>query len=182
MLKRLYQSTSGKQAILFGIVFVLFTATILPWIATLTTEVIGVSDSPDTGFQFNLTHLYDLLQSYGVAGRRFYILMRWTFDVVWPLVYTCFLVSVIAYFGRNTSCRFGHRVLYVPILAMTFDFLENINATIVMAIYPTRLDLFGYLLFGSSILKWSILSLAFLLAIGLGVRLLIQTTISNKRP
>ena len=57
MLKRLavlYEQITGKQAILATVIFVLFTATVLPWVSGYTAEMIGVSESIDTNFNFNL--------------------------------------------------------------------------------------------------------------------------------
>ena len=177
-----YEVITTKQVLVVTVVFLLFTALVLPVVATFTAEQIGVSESPDTGFSFQLAGLYELLEAYGSSGRRLYILLRWTFDVVWPLTYTSFLVAATAYFGRRSRCRFGSRILYVPLMAMTMDFTENIFATIVMAIYPTRIDLFGYLLFGASILKWTVLSLAFVLAFLLATRFVVKRIQGDIQP
>jgi hypothetical protein len=159
----IYQKASGRVAILTTVLFVVFKATVLPWIAQWTTDVIGVSESIDTGFDFRLDHIYYLADRYGEEGRRFYIWMRWTFDVVFPLVYTGFLVATTAYLARRSRCRVQEKILLVALAAMTFDFLENTFATIVMGIYPRRIDSLVYLLMTASILKWATLGLAFMI-------------------
>lgn len=165
-LQSIYKKVTGKQVIISTIIFLLFTALVLPFISTYSTQIIGVADSPDTNFKFNLAKLYILVDSYGKDGRLYYVILRWTFDIVWPTVYTVFLVSSIAYLARETKCKFNIKPIYLPVLAVLFDLLENINATIIMLLYPIKMDVFGYLLFASSILKWITIGLSFLLVIG----------------
>ena len=181
VLKNIYLNITTKQVIVIGAVFVLFTALALPSIAKYTADMIGVSESPDTSFSFDINGLYSLLQSYGKDGRRFYIVMRWTFDVVWPFIYTVFLVGTIAYLSRRSNCKFGFKPLYVPIFAVMFDFLENIFATIVMAIYPTEVDLFGYLLFISSIIKWGLISFSFIIVVVFLIRFIVKVVKKDAR-
>jgi hypothetical protein len=150
---------------------------VLPFVSAYTTEVIGVAESPDTSFSFNLIKLYNIVDSYGRDGRIFYVTMRWTFDIAWPIVYTLFLISNIAYLSRETSSKLKLKLLYFPLFAILFDFLENINATFIMLLYPTRVDIFGYLLFTSSILKWITIGISFIIVVALGIRLIIRKVI-----
>ena len=161
----IYREVTGKQVLFIFVFFVLFVAGVLPFIQTLTTRVIGIAESPDTNFNFNLIQLYNIVDSYGSDGRRFYLLMRWTFDIIWPLTYTAFLLSTIGYLARGVDLKSGYKILYLPLLAVLFDLLENINASVIMALYPTRIDFFGYLLMGSSILKWIAISLSFVMVV-----------------
>jgi hypothetical protein len=165
LLHRIYENITIKSFVLISLGFILFTGGVLPFIANLTTSVIGVSESPDTNFTFNLSMLYEMLEAYGKEGRNFYVLMRWTFDVIWPVVYTGFIVSLIAYFTKVNTINYHIKQYIFPILAILFDYLENTLATIVMVIYPIEIDLISYLLFTSSIIKWGTLSIAFLIAI-----------------
>ena len=178
-LEFILKKVTTKQVIGFTILFLLFTGLVLPFISSYTTEMIGVSESPDTNFSFNLIKLYNIVDSYQRDGRIFYITMRWTFDIVWPLVYTLFLVSSIAYLSRETNCKLAIKPLYFPLLAVLFDLLENINATIIMLLYPTRVDGFGYLLFTSSIIKWIAITISFVIVILLTVRLIIKSFKKN---
>lgn len=169
-LTKIYNGISKKQTIIISIVFLLFTAIALPLISSYTAGVIGVSKSPDTSFSFQVSELYRIVQLYGKEGRTFYIVMRWTFDIVWPAIYTLFLVSAISYLAGASKTGFGYKVLYLPLLAVTFDLLENIFATIIMAIYPTMIDSFVYALFISSIAKWIMIVISFILVIYLFLR------------
>jgi hypothetical protein len=100
--------------------------------------------------------------------------MRWTFDIVWPLVYTVFLLSSIAYFSKEIKYKHGVKLLYLPLFAVLFDLLENINATIIMLLYPTRVDVFGYFLLLSSTIKWAAIYSSFGIVIALVVGLFLK--------
>lgn len=169
-LQSIYTKITTKQVLLFSIIFLLFTSIALPFVASLTTRVIGVAESPDTSFSFNLEQLFELINSYGKDGRRFYILMRWTFDILWPLIYTLFLGSTIAYLARRSNCKFTYKPLYIVLFAVLLDLLENINATILMVLYPIESSIIGYLLFTSSILKWTAIGCSFVILLLLLIR------------
>ena len=172
-LQRIYHKVSTKHVAIFAIVFVLFTAIALPYVSALTTRVIGVAESPDTSFAFSASHIMGIVESYGIDGRLFYVLMRWTFDVVWPLIYTLFLGSSIAYFARRSGFRFGYKVLYIVLLAVFFDVFENINATIIMLLFPTEAIFFVYLLMIASLLKWIFIGISFIFVILLLLRFIV---------
>ena len=174
ILDRIYTKTNYKHTLFFFLFFLVFTSVVLPYISNLTERVIGVSESIDTNFSFNLFTLYTIIDSYQEEGRRFYVLIRWTFDVVWPLIYTAMLLTGIAFFAKKIQCKFQYKILYVPLLAISFDYLENIFATFAMLYYPGKLDLVMYFLIASSMLKWGILSLAFLILILLIIRTIVK--------
>lgn len=159
-----------KQVLFYSIIFVLFLMFVLPAVANFTTATIGVSESPDTGLFYTYERFYNILDSYGQNGRNLYILLRWTFDLVWPLAYGAFLLSSIGYLEKQLDKK--QKFVLLPIIAVMFDYLENILATIHMAIYPTKIISLVYVLQFFSLIKWASLSLAFLILLLLLGRLL----------
>lgn len=71
-----------KWVIGASILFLLFLIVVLPQVSTYSNEAIGVSESPDQSFTYSGAQLYELAKSYGEAGRRTYIKLRWTFDLI----------------------------------------------------------------------------------------------------
>ena len=63
-LEFILKKVTTKQVIGFTVLFLLFTALVLPFVSSYTTEVIGVSESPDTNFSFNLIRLYNIVDSF----------------------------------------------------------------------------------------------------------------------
>jgi hypothetical protein len=73
------------------IIFILFMVLVLPLVNLLSQQWIGVSESPDTMMFYHPNDFYALMTLYGLKGRQIYIILRWTFDLVYPFVYGLFL-------------------------------------------------------------------------------------------
>ena len=157
--------TSKKGLIIFSIIFVIFIIVVLPYFANLTESKTNSSFSPDTGFFYSAEIFYDNMEIYGQTGRDFYILMRWTFDLIWPLVYTLFFISIIT--NLTTKMKKEKRIYFlsVPIIAVIFDLLENISASINVGIFPNQSIFLLRLLQIFSLFKWIFIFLTLLVII-----------------
>jgi len=87
------------------VVFILFTALVLPRQAAEAESISSGAGSPDTSFWYTPDDLYRMVEAYGPAGRQAYLWARWTFDLVWPLVYTAFLSLTISWVYRRAFAR-----------------------------------------------------------------------------
>jgi len=156
------------------VIFILFTTLVLPGQAPSDRvyEETGQAEenpdgaaTPDLSFVYSVNELYEMAESYGVQGRRDYVKARFTFDLVWPVVYTFFLVTTISWLfekafpGEST----WQRVNLVPTLAMALDYLENISTSIIMTRYPARTALVDSLATVFTPLKWIFVGLSFVL-------------------
>jgi len=136
--------------------FVLFLWLILPAESERSAEVIGTSVSPDTSFYYTKSELYQIAENYGERGRLFYIDTRITFDIIWPFIYTIFLITGISWITDKIVLE-GSKVRLlnlVPIGAILFDFLENISNMVIMFRYPTPTDILASLAGVFTALKW----------------------------
>ncbi len=137
-------------------IFVLFLILILP---AQTKSMMAYSahvGSPDMSFAYTPADLYRMAESYGPAGRSAYIQARFTFDLVWPLVYTLFLSVTTSWLllklpGINTKWFLLNQL---PVIGMLADYTENITASIVMAKYPQLTPGVDYLAPIFSLVKW----------------------------
>jgi hypothetical protein len=137
---RLRQVSTGPLALAALIVFLLFTALVLPRQSRSAEAVSGGAGSPDTSIFYTAGDLYRMAEAYGPEGRAAYVWARFTFDVIFPLVYTLFLVTAISWlFARAfpPDSRW-QRANLVPLLAALFDLLENVSTSLVMARYPAQ--------------------------------------------
>lgn len=160
--------------------FFLFIAVVLTRVSAYTTRVIGDYASPDSSFFYTAQDMYAMAKDYGPSGRGTYILLRWTFDVVWPFVYTGFLVLWTLKLSSLITGIPWVNVLYgLPIMAMIFDFLENLGATIVMVRYPSSSGIVAHLTPIATVLKWSTLSLSFGLVVLFGLVIIYQKGIKK---
>ena len=149
-----------KAIIIITIIFVLFMIIVLPLINWLNINYIGEMASPDTMLFYSAEKFYLLMDNYGSSGRNLYIILRWTFDFIYPLVYGVFLLSWLLFLMDKLN-KIYKWMIYLVMFAVTMDYLENIFASINVGIYPKEIPLLVYIMQVSSFLKW--LSLIFII-------------------
>jgi len=171
ILSKIYTKANGPLTLVSLVIFGLFMALVLPYVAGLTEQF---GDGPDTMLQFNLCPYYNAREDYGIEGRNLYITLRWTFDIIWPLVYTFFYVMTIGYIGKKVNYKLGAKLLFVPLLAIVFDLLENTFATIFMASYPNDIHWAVHLLIISSTAKWIFVGLSFVVILYLVIKWVVK--------
>jgi hypothetical protein len=154
------------------IIFAVFTATVLPNEAIRGIEA-GLTQSIDTNILYSAEDLYLIISGYSRAVRLAYIYQRFTFDLIWPLVYGLFIVITTAYLLIKIKEKRLNSLIYFPFAAVAFDFLENISVSILMFIYPIRINALALLASLFTTLKWITLSYSFIQIIILLVILLI---------
>jgi hypothetical protein len=140
---------------------------VLPQQATKAEQETGSGDAPDTSFFYTPGDLYRMAESYGEEGRQAYVRTRFTFDLIWPLVYTLFLVTAISWvyraFDSNSPWQ---RANLVPLLGALFDYLENLATSLVMLRYPAQTPVVDLLAPLFTALKWGLLGASFGLLLG----------------
>lgn len=164
----LQRLSTGWVALIALLVFLLFTALVLPGQAAASPA--GADWTPDLSFFYTADELYRLAEAYGEQGRVAYIEQRFTFDLIWPVVYTAFLVTAIGWLFRRAFASGSPWQLanLAPVLGMLFDYLENISASLVMARYPAETPLLDGLAAVFTAVKWLLLGSSFgLLLIGI---------------
>lgn len=164
-----------KWVILITLGFVLFLALVLPRVSAYTTKTIGDFPSPDSSFFYSANDLYSMAENYGESGRETYVFLRWTFDVIWPFVYTIFLVAwTLKLSHLIKGSKWILSLYWLPIIAMILDFFENTGATIVMVRYPETSGIIASLTPIATILKWTTLSASFGLIFVLSIVVIYQ--------
>jgi hypothetical protein len=153
----LIHRSKGWLALALTAIMIAFMIWVLPDQAAKAEAVSQGAGSVDTSFFYAPEQLFEIAEAYGEEGRQAYIRARWTFDLVFPLVYGGFLISVIGWLlGKSTSSDSKLRLLIlVPLIGVIFDFLENTAASLVMGAYPTRLGWAAFLSSGFTLIKWT---------------------------
>jgi len=159
-----YRVSQGWLALAGLIIFMVFTALVLPGQAAQAETYSGDVGSPDSSFFYTADQVYQFAETYGPQGRRSYIQARWTFDVAWPLVYTLFLATAITWLTKKAGQQNGplKSINIIPVFAMTLDFLENTATSIVMARYPLKTPVVAHLSGFFTTLKWLLIGGSFL--------------------
>jgi hypothetical protein len=158
----------GWVALAALVVFLLFTALVLPQQATKAGQETGSAESPDTSFFYTPGDLYRMAESYGEEGRQAYVRARFTFDLVWPLVYTFFLVTAISWVSGKAFAPESRwqRANLAPLLGALLDYLENLSTSLVMLRYPAQTAVVDLLAPLFTALKWGVLGASFVLLLG----------------
>jgi hypothetical protein len=160
--------STGWVALAALLIFLLFTALVLPQQAIKSQQETGSADSPDTTFFYSPGDLYEIAKEYGEQGRRAYVQARFTFDLVWPLVYALFLATAISWvFSRAFAVgSLWQRANLAPLSAALFDYLENLSTSLVMLRYPDSTAVVDLLAPVFTAVKWGLLGLSLALLLG----------------
>ncbi len=171
------QRLSAGWVVLITLTLLLyFFVRVLPDQAARAEQYAAGVGSPDTTFGYSAADLYRMAEAYGPEGRRAYIQARFTFDLVWPLVYTAFLTTAIGWLYRwafPAGSRWQQANLF-PLLALVLDYLENGVAALVMARYPSPTPIVAELTSLFTVLKWIAVSGCALLLVWGGIAALWQ--------
>jgi hypothetical protein len=157
----LWEKTNFYTFLVSILIFIFFLIVVLPNEQNRSYEMTNETRSPDTSFFYRARDLYEIASSYEEEGRAYYIQSRFSFDIVWPLAYTSFLVFTPLYIFKKTNKKYQYLIIF-SLLAMLFDFLENSFASIVMARYPKLTPGIAHITPLMTMLKWITLSIAFL--------------------
>lgn len=152
----LQRLSRGWVVLLATAAFVLFMSVVLPAQAAESAAVSGIDATPDTMIYYTPDDLYELAGAMGKAGRSYYIRSRFSFDVIWPVVYVAFFVTAIGWLTQRSfapTSRWQSTNL-LPFVAVIFDGLENLSASLVMVRYPAPTPIVAEAAGVFTLLKW----------------------------
>jgi hypothetical protein len=167
----LHRVSTGWVTLVSLIVFALFIGLVLPRQAADAERDAGGAGSPDTSLWYSPGQLYEMAQAYGEEGRQAYVRARFTFDLVWPLVYAAFLGTAISWLSRVgfRSGTLWQRANLAPLLGLALDYAENVSTSLVIARYPARTPVVAWLAPLFTLAKWLFVGGSFaLLALAAG--------------
>lgn len=164
--------SNGWVALAMLVIFLLFTALVLPGQSSRTAAETHSTKSPDMSFYYTANDLYKIAETYGKDGRAAYVNARFTFDLIWPMVYALFLGTGISWvYGKAFAPgSVWQRANLAPVLGMLLDYLENLATSMVMLRYPSATPVVDSLAAFLTMSKWVFVGGSFaLLVIGVGV-------------
>lgn len=132
--------------------FLIFLFLVLPLLSIGTWAYTGTWSSPDTFFIPSQANLFSVAEIYGQSGAVFYLFTRLSIDLIWPLVYYAFFLYVIKQLIHKEELKKLFSVILL--VALIFDYLENISASIFLLSYPTGRSLLSILLMFFTSIKW----------------------------
>ncbi len=164
---QLHKFSTGWLTLCALVIFLLFMALVLPDQSAKAEKIAGEAGSPDTSLFYTANDLYRMAEAYGPDGRAAYIRARFTFDAVFPLVYTFFLVTAISWLCRRAfpADSRWRQANPVPLLGMLFDYLENFSAALVIGRYPSPTPVVDFLAPVFTLVKWIFVGGSFVLLV-----------------
>ena len=163
---------SDKRVFALSTLIFIITLAILPSLQDTVMED-GGSESPDLSFYYSTEELYRMAENYGAEGRLNYIRMRFTFDLVFPLIYGGFLFSGINWlFDPESQESRRWKMNRLPLFGVLFDYLENIATSVVMWRYPEKTPILDTAATMFTPVKWIIIAICFILILWGLIRLL----------
>lgn len=163
------------------LVFAFFIVVVLPQQSELAIAN-GLTQSIDTSWFYTASDLYRIAESYGPTGREFYILQRWTFDLVWPLVYFAFLFSVSALLFKSIGLsKMSRWILSFVWFSLAFDYIENTMVSLVMFRFPEPTWIIADIAGITTSLKWISLGISFFVLFFLIIIKVIKCVIQANR-
>jgi len=163
--RALVKFSKGSITLAAVVTFLIFSALVLPGQSAAVDAYSGSAGSPDLSLLYTPDDLYQMAEQYGFTGRAAYVHSRFSFDLIFPIIYTLFLITAISWIlGNITPETSQWRMLNLaPILGMLFDFLENTTASIVISRYPTPSPISMNLAPVFTFLKWVFVGGSFLI-------------------
>jgi len=152
----MHRVSSGWMVLSVLVIFTFFMMLVLPRQASRSEADSSLSGSPDMSFYYTAEDLYQMADGYGDEGREAYIRARFTFDLIWPLIYTIFLCTGISWVYQRSFAMDSvwQRANIVPVFGALFDYLENISTSVVMVRYPDHTAVLDILAAIFTMLKW----------------------------
>jgi hypothetical protein len=125
----------------------------------------------DLRFGYSPEEAYAVMRAYGPEGRRAYMWIELTADVVYPAAYTLFLALCLTYLAERAGPASGltRRATLLPFAVLAADYAENAAIVTMLARYPERADSIARVGGVITAIKWLLFVATFAaLAAGLG--------------
>lgn len=161
--QRLLARASGRNVLIALVLFIALAAGVLPRAEARLLAYSGGRGPLDlrvTGY--GPEEALATVEALGSEGRAFYATVELTADVVYPAVYTAFLVLLLGWALRRAAPAAGHpahRLLPLPFLVTGADLLENVAIVTLLLAHPSAPAAVARAAGVLTVLKWGLLVL-----------------------
>ena len=158
MLNKLQKWATGRNVIILVLLDVIFMMGVMPYMQMLMALVMNQHAQPiDLSIPtWTPAQGFALIESYGDAGRKLYRTIELTADVIYPLVYGFAFALLITFLVRKVapSNKWMPYLAFLPLIAMLFDYAENLCIVSLLCTYPHKLMLIARLGGVFTLFKW----------------------------
>lgn len=181
---------SGAVLAVTTLLFIYFMVSVLPEQSAAASAWSPKGATFDTVFFYSPDTATRMAGVWTQEGRLSYIFARWSFDLVWPVVYGAFVYaawlfslwrlspSARAGSGRSPASRFA----WIALLGPAFDYAENIAATLLLSSVQPPAQGIAVVASIASALKWVFVSVGMVGALFLPIFLGVRTMLAARPP
>ncbi len=177
LLTRIDQKITIKMFTYGALLMGLFMLVVLPLEASMYASRTGNANMPDSRLFYDAKWLFALAEILGQSGRRYYVISRLRFDILWPLTYGFFLITSLSLTWSFSKIK--PYLFIMPLLGVVCDLLENTMVSIVFIAYPTELGVVAHMSGFMTFFKWLFIALTILMIV-LGLMIKSFSMIHNK--
>lgn len=147
---------------IFALVFVLTHLLPIPGGVKALHASLGHQPLFDQHISSSVAEVYSRLESFGEFGRAAYMRFTYTSDILFPLSFLLFLITLGKFTQKKITLRKPYLkiLLYLPIVWFICDMVENATIYTLLASYPNQNTFVASLLGPITILKFSLLLLS----------------------
>lgn len=173
--KQFAKWANGRNVIILLVVFLVFNFWIVP-------AFYPKFQTLDTLTSYTPEKAYELISSYGDAGRRQYALAEVSIDLVYPLTTALLFSLAILYTFKKAFPKHAawQNVALVPLGILAADYLENICILVMLYNYPNKLPLIAQISNVFTFIKLALTPFELLVLVGL-IGWLIQAMRARKK-
>ncbi|MDT9499987.1 hypothetical protein [Capnocytophaga canimorsus] len=123
---------------------------------------------------YDSEYVVRLLEYLESEGRHYYLYRQLPIDMIYPLLYAFTYRQILKHFIDKLNFKRGRWVVFLPVVAAVFDYLENIGIGISLYRFPSLSDTVLSVLPFFSLLKNLFVVLYLLAFFGLGIMVLVK--------
>lgn len=162
---------SWKNVLIFFALQMIFSIVIMPAASGSDANELPVLDLQ---FFYTPQQAYTIIAAYTPAMRQAAAITRLTLDVIYPLIYGMMLSLLLVLTFRRAFAQSAltDAVIFLPWGGVLFDYLENIGFATMFLSYPREFHALAQVSAIFTALKWTLIGVAFLLALVGGLKLI----------
>lgn len=146
--KLLIRIATGRNVLLLLLLFVAFSAFIMPAMEADIKALSGGVGVLDLSFFYTPQTAQSMLAAYGPEGIRLYIWAQWSVDFIYPIICGTLFATCLCWAGARNWWFLG------PLLTVA-DWTENVFITILLVQYPAFSPETAWVACFFTVIKWS---------------------------
>ena len=158
------------------ILFLIYSRTIFP------AKRFEKIEAPDLKVYYNSEQLYKMFDKMDSKAIETYKKEIITLDILYPIIYGLLFISLILVLGNklNISEKKLNLIIFIPLISIIFDIIENISNFYIISNLPQRIGLASFSGF-FTLIKWLSIFISLLIILYYSIMLLLKRLKESSR-